>query len=169
MIYKKLLIRQQRRNGQSYEYVGSAIDTQAEFNVVCQEFPFKVLPESKDLPKRDWYDENGEDFFMPSDGPKFKAYDLEVQFLYVGTEANMQSDINNFIKFLYGQNVSGSPIMAVYDEYTKIGRQGIYVQSVDNELFTYDNVNEDVIARFKVKFRVTDPVTDVVLNLPNNG
>lgn len=160
MDYKKLLIQQQTYNGSTYSNVGSAVDTQASFHVVCQEFPFKHLPETKELPKRDWYDEHGEDVYMPTDGLKFKAYDLEVKFLYVGTQSNMQTELKGFIEFIYGQNSNGSPLLAIYDEYTKTGRRGIYVDSVDNELIAYDDVNPSVIGQFKVKFHVTDPNTD---------
>lgn len=165
MNYKKLLIQQQTVSGSTYTNVGTVVDTQVAFNVVCQEFPFMYLPEIKDLASRDWFDEDGEDVYMPTGGLKFKAYDLDVTFLYVGSQEDMAADLNSFIKFLYGRNQNGSPWLAVYDEYTQTGRRGIYVKEIDNELIAYDSVNVEVIGQFKVKFRVTDPITDVVLSL----
>lgn len=159
--YKKLLIKQQRFNGSSYVDVGGIVDTYEAFNVVCQEFPFKVLPETKELASRDWHDEDGEDVYIPPTGLRFKAYDLEVKFLYTGTEDSMQSDLNRFIRFIYGRNSNGSPMLAVYDEYTKTGRRGIYVMDIDNELLDYNDSDTDVLAVMKVKFRVTDPVTSL--------
>ncbi len=154
--YKRLLIKQ--------NYSGSqVIDTLEQFNVACQEFPYKNLPEIKDLPKRDWPDENGEDIYIPSSGLRFKAYDIDVKMLYVGTESNMSTQIKSFIDFLYGRNTGGNPSLTIYDEYTKTGRQGVIVTNVDNELFVYDDVNTEAIAQFKVKFRVTDPINNVVL------
>lgn len=163
MQYKKLLIQQQTYNGVNYINVGSVIDTQAQFNVVCQEFPFKYLPESKELAKRDWYDEHGEDVYVPTDGLKFKAYDMEVKFLYVGTQNAMSSDLDGFVSFIYGRNQGGAPMLAIYDEYTKTGRRGVYVTDVSNDLIVYDDVNTDVVGVFKVKFRVTDPITNITL------
>ena len=163
MNYKKLLIQQQNYSGGTYTSVGSVVDTQSSFRVVCQEFPFKHYPEAKDLPKRDWYDRHGEDVYIPTDGMKFKAYDLEAKFLYVGSQAQMSEDLRNFISFIYGRNDGGSPLLAIYDEYTKTGRRGVLVESVDNELIAYDDANAEVIGQFKVKFRVTDPVTDITL------
>lgn len=122
--YKRLLIQQQTVSEGNYTNVGKVIDTQEAFHVVCQSFPYKHLPETKELPKRDWYDEHGEDVYMPSDGQRFKAYDVDAKFLYVGTEANMKTELKNFIDFLYGRNENGSPRLAVYDEYTKTGRRG---------------------------------------------
>ena len=170
MTYKKFLIQQQTYNGSTYTNVGSVVDTYTAYKVVCQECPFKTLPETKELAKRDWYDEDGEDVYIPTDGLKFKAYDMEVKFLYVGKETTMAADLKGFIEFLYGKNSSGAPLLAIYDEYTKTGRRGVYVLSVDNELLAYDNANGtkvngqlilDVIGVFKVKFRVTDPVYSV--------
>lgn len=169
MTYKKFFIQQQTVSGSTYTNVGSAVDTNLAYHVVCQECPFKVMPETKDLAKRDWYDENGEDVYIPTDGLMFKAYDMDVKFLYVGTESNMASDLKGFINFLYGKNSGGSPLLAIYDEYTKTGRRGVYVAGIDNELLAYDDANgtmdngqivSDVVGVFKVKFRVTDPVFD---------
>ena len=64
--YKKFLIQQQTYNGSSYTSVGDNVDTYLKFNVVCQEMPFKYLPETKELPKRDWHDEDGEDVYVPA-------------------------------------------------------------------------------------------------------
>lgn len=161
MEYKKLIIQQMSYDGTYYTTVGNAIDTQEEFNVVCEDFPFDYLPDVKDLAKREWADENGEDVYVPQDGLKFKAYDVDVTFLYVGTQENMQTDISSFISFITGRNSGGSPILAIYDEFTLIGRRGVIVSKIDNTLFTYDDINEQVIARFKVKFRVTDPTTNI--------
>lgn len=163
--YKKFLIQQQTYDGSNYTNVGSVVDTYAAYKVVCQEFPFKTLPETKELAKRDWYDENGEDVFVPADGLKFKAYDVEAKFLYKGKESEMAEDLRSFVSFVCGRNNNGSPLLAIYDEYTKTGRRGVYVQEVSNDLFFYSDVNIDAIAEFKIKFRVTDPITDISLAL----
>jgi len=169
MTYKKFFIQQQTVSGTTYTDVGSAVDTYATYHVVCQECPFKLRPEPKEPAKIDWYDEDGEDVYIPSDGLRFKAYDMEVKFLYVGTESNMATELKGFIEFLYGKNSGGSPWLAIYDEYTKTGRRGVYVSGVDSELLAYDDANgtissgqlvSEVVGVFKVKFRVTDPVYD---------
>ena len=40
-------------------------DSLVHFGIVCTEFPFKPGGETKDLPKRDWPDEDGEDTYIP--------------------------------------------------------------------------------------------------------
>ena len=166
--YKKFLIQQQTYDGSTYTDVGSVIDTQEEYSVVCSECPFKILPTTKELAKRDWPDEDGEDVFMPADGLKFKAYDLEVKFLYVGSEENMSVDLNSFIGFIYGRNEDGSPLLAIYDEYTQQGRRGVYALEVNNEFLAYDDANDGVVGEFKVKFRVTDPVYNAELSVSSD-
>lgn len=153
------MMKQQSYNGSSYTDVSSAIDTYETYKIVCQEFPFKYLPESKDLAKRDWYDEDGEDVYVPTDGLKMKAYDLEVKFMYSGSKSDMHDKLRTFIDFLYGKNSGGAPFLAVYDEYTGIGLRGLYVSEVPNDLYDYSDIGDNGIAIFKVKFRVTDPVT----------
>lgn len=155
-------------NGSETVNDSEVIDTQVTYKVACQEFPFKHLPESKELAKRDWNDEDGDDVYIPTDGLKFKAYDMEVKFIYVGTEESMSNDIRGFINFLYGRNLNGFPLLKIYDEYTKAGRRGVYVLSVDDEMLAYDDVNDNVIGVFKVKFRVTEPTREVRLSESNN-
>lgn len=163
--YKKFLIQQQSYNGTSYTNVGSVVDTYATYGIVCQEFPFKYMPEPKEPAKRDWYDENGEDVYIPTDGLKLQAYDVEAKFLYAGKVNEMHTKIKGFITFLYGRNSGGSSMMAIYDEYTKIGKRGVYVAEASEDIYFYNEKAPKGIATFKVKFRVTDPVTDITLTI----
>ena len=170
--YKKFLIQQQTFVGDVFSDVGILVDTQALFRVVCQECPFLHMPNVKDLAKRDWHDENGDDVYFPTDGLKYEAYDMKVKFLYVGSQGYMRSDLRNFIDFIHGRfafnsegaRISGSPVLAIYDDYTKTGRRNVYVNDVDNDFYSYDNINSHVIGSFSVKFRVNDPVTNMTYN-----
>ena len=58
-------------------------DLLTDWGMVCTDFPFDLYPETKDLPKRDWADEDGEDTFIPDVLP-LKAYDLEAGICYKG-------------------------------------------------------------------------------------
>lgn len=162
--YKKFFIQQQTRDGSTYTNVGEVIDTYVRWGVVCQEIPFKVLPESKDLAKREWHDEDGDDVYVPAGGLKAKAYDLEAKFLYAGNVSEMAGKLKGFLTFLYGRNTGGASLLKIYDEYTQTGRRGVYVEGVDPDLYFHSDVNIDAIAQFKVKFRVTDPVYEVGYN-----
>lgn len=145
---------------------GSVVDLLSAFKIICQEFPFKKNPKPKDLPTRDWAGEDGLDVYIPDKLP-IKHYDVEVVFLYTGTEAAMRQDLQNFIDFLYGRIKGGSGDtvqsgrLAIYNEHTGIGRKDIVVSEVENEIFYLTDSDPDAVAKFKIKFTVYDPTTDV--------
>lgn len=145
---------------------GSVIDLLSAFKVICQEFPFKRNPKPKELPTRDWAGEDGLDVYIPDKLP-IKHYDMEVVFLYKGTEETMRTDLNNFIDFLYGRikgdsnDIVRSCRLAIYNEHTGIGRKDIVVSDVENEIFYLTDSDSDAVAKFKITFTVYDPTTDV--------
>lgn len=171
----KTYVMQLAFDGITYSH-GKVVELLDKFGVICENFPFKLYPEPKELPKRDWLGQHGVDVYVPSTIP-MKEYRLDVEFLYVGKDdykagvndtRKIREDINNFIKFLYGRigsGVSGDTVqsgrLAVYNEHTKIGRKDITVNKVDPKLFLCDNSDDEAIARFVVTFDINDPVTDV--------
>lgn len=188
----KTYIQQLTYDGQNYTR-GSVVDLLESFHIVSQEFPFKKNPKPKDLPTRDWAGDDGLDVYIPSTIP-MKEYEIEVTFLYVrNTSENgssvingetaeetrnrlMRRDIGDFIDFLYGRKGSGksgdsvkSGRLAIYDECSGIGRKDVVVSEVDNELFYVSDNDSDVVAKFKVKFTVYDPTTDVTPATGLNG
>lgn len=171
MEIKKTYIQQLSFDGKSYTK-GVVVDLLSTFNIACSEFPFKLLPETKDLPTRDWAGEDGRDVYIPKKIP-MKNYDIEVVFLYKGTEDKIHKDVADFVNFVYGRDknsVGGR--LAIYDEHTKIGRKDVRVLSVDNDVYSCDDSDPDAIATFKVKFSVEDPITNVVPQfgkLPSGG
>lgn len=171
---------------------GSVVDLLERFHIVSQEFPFKKNPKPKELPTRDWAGEDGLDVYIPEDLP-MKDYEVEVTFLYVrntsdngssgyGSETAeetrnrlMRKDIGDFIDFLYGKMKAAvsdtvkSGRLAVYDECSGIGRKDVVVAEVENELFYMSDNDSDGVAKFKVKFNVYDPTTDVTASRDQNG
>ena len=145
---------------------GSVVDLLKTFNIICQEFPFSKNPKPKDLPTRDWAGEDGLDVYVPETLP-MKHYDIDVFFLYVGTENAIRTDISNFIDFIYGRakadvnDTVQSARLAVYNEHVGMGRKDIVVSEVSNELFHCSESDPDAVAKIKVKFTVYDPTTEV--------
>lgn len=139
---------------------GAVIDTQTQWGIVCKEFPFLLYGESKELPKRDWMDEDGEDVFFPSK-LAMQAYDLDVEFAYKGVMDSANVKIRGFLDYLTGRDGAGSNL-SVYDTYTKVGRQGVYVKGVKQDVFVRNTSEGDVVV-FTVTFRVSDPMTEIVL------
>lgn len=156
----KTYIQQLSYNGLNYTK-GVAVDLLEKFNIGCEEFPFKDKPEAKELPKRDWPGEDGVEVYIPKQVP-MKAYEVEVTFIYKGTEETMQTDLKNFINFLYGRNEGATGArLAIYDEHVKIGRKDVRVLKVSNDFFYDEDWDDEKMAGFKVTFEVDDPVTEV--------
>lgn len=140
---------------------GDVVELLSAFNIICQEFPFVKNPAAKDLPTRDWAGEDGLDVYIPKKLP-VKHYDIEVTFLYKGTEESIRTDLTNFIDYLYGRNEGAvGSCLAIYNEHTGIGRKDVVVSNIDNEIFYLTDSDPDAVAKFKIKFTVYDPTTEV--------
>jgi hypothetical protein len=159
----------------------TTVNTFAQWGIVCCKPPFHAGGETKDLPKREWFDEHGEDTYLPS-RLFFKSYDEEFELAYKGSELATNpfdldlafTQINNFKLWLSGNDLveddegSGSSLK-IYSPYTTIGRQGMYLLSFSEEdpvvMTKYEDGNDyhENVVTFKVKFRVTDPMTNITL------
>ena len=109
----------------------------------------------------------------------FEAYDAEFEMAYKGEELAMNpfdldlafTRINAFKKWLSGNDTtSGSGAeLKIYSPFETIGRQGCYLLEISDEepcVLTKQskgNIYHENVATFKVKFRITDPMTDIVL------
>lgn len=165
MVIFKTYIQQLSYDGTTYTK-GSVVDLLKTYKIICQDFPFKKNPKPKDLPTRDWAGADGLDVYVPDDIP-MKSYEIDVTFLYVGTKADIRTDISNFIDFLYGRikadnsDTVKSGRLAIYNEYVGMGRKDVVVSDIDNELLYCYDTDPDAVAKFKVKFTVYDPTTAV--------
>ncbi len=154
------------------------INTESEFGMVVSEIPFRFTGDVKEPYGNDWKDEHGMDVYLPDEGLKMKAYDMDVTFIYKGprTEGNQQKtfaeDLRAFLNYLTGNDATTSggtttyygSRLTIYDTYNGVGRQDIYVKSVSPDVFVRQPVSNGTtqeIGRFTIKFTVCDPMTDV--------
>ena len=154
---------------------GNSVNTFTQWGIACCNVPFKAGGKTKDLAKREWYDEHGEDTYMPTK-LMFEGYDAEFEMACVikGGAWNLSEPFNridNFKKWLSGNDTTeGSGCeLKIYSPYSTIGRQGCYLLEISDEdphlqiaSEAGNNYKENVLT-FKVKFRVTDPYTDITL------
>lgn len=157
---------------------GSVVDSFTQWGIVCAKVPFKAGGKVKELSKRTWYDEQGDDVYIPSK-LMFEAYDVEFELAYMGKEMSANpfnlslafNKVNAFKKWLSGndtQNGSGAEL-SIYSPYSTIGRQGCFLLEISDEspeVHTRQekgNIYCENILTFKVKFRVTDPMTNITL------
>ena len=158
---------------------GSVVNSFTQWGIVCCKVPFKAGGKTKELAKADWYDQHGEDTYIPNK-LMFEAYDAEFELAYQGQELatnpfNLNKAftcINNFKKWLSGNDSAAGTgaTLKIYSPFSTIGRQNCYVAEISDEephvMLKEENgntYNENVVT-FKVKFRVTDPMTDIVLS-----
>ena len=165
MAIYKTYIQQLSYDGSNYTK-GSIVDLLTAYKIICQDFPFKKNPKPKDLPTRDWAGEDGLDVYVPDKIP-MKSYDIDVTFLYVGTEQSIRTDISNFLDFICGRikadnsDTVKSGRLAIYNEYVGMGRKDVVVNEIDNEIYYVTDCDPDAVAKIKVKFTVYDPTTEV--------
>lgn len=133
-------------------------DLLTDWEMVCTGFPFDLYPETKDLPKRDWADEDGEDTFIPDVLP-LKAYDMEVGICYKGAMATAYDKITSFLNYLIGEDGSGATLK-IYNPHTGIGRQRIYFLGASD--YDFHSESSGDVVTFELKFRVTDPKKGII-------
>lgn len=138
------------------------IDTIQSFGMYCMENPFKTCSEVKEPTKRSWYDEHGDDEYIPKDGLRMAAYENKVKFGFHGKAYGANEKLKSFLEYLRG----GS--MKMYCEYNGIGRRMVRLKEVDPSLYR-DVKSDDDILIANITFKFNDPVTDVVLVKDGKG
>ena len=138
------------------ETEGSAVkDTAEDFGMYEMESKFYGTATVKDVAKRDWHDEDGDDEFVPS-VQRYKAIDAEVKFGFKGDKYSANAAIKKFMEYLNGGT------MKVYDEYNHIGRQNVRFQGISDDAELVRDKDGDILI-IKVKLKINDPVTDIIL------
>lgn len=134
-------------------------ETIADFDIYCADMPFKLFVEAKAPSKRDWFDEHGDDEYIPNGGLKLKAYTMDVRFCCKGDKYSSNAKIKKFINYLSGLDGSGAE-MKMYCTWTKIGRKGIRFDKLNDKAELLRDEDGDTLV-FTITFKVNDPITDI--------
>lgn len=129
----------------------------AAWGIYCKDIPFKIFDKVKEPAKRTWYDEHGDDEYIPSTGLYLEAYTMKVEFGCKKTKTitDVRKKVGEFLEYL-----RSSGHMKMYSSYTRIGRQNVRLESVsDNAKWKTDDEGEFLI--FEVTLNVADPKTDI--------
>ena len=164
-------------NGHEYPVMESV----SSWGVYCCDIPFILVVDMKEPAKRDWYDEDGTDEYIPADGLKADSYTMKVKF---GCKPRVTGSGQNAVTHGVRENVGAfltylreAGNMKMYSSWTGIGRQNVRLKSVDDNatwevdasgggrasLSDREGEKVDAMLVFEVEFKVNDPVTDVVL------
>ncbi len=126
-----------------------------DWGIAIKKFQLDYYPEMKDIPKNDWYDQDGDEEFIP-DVPYYKAYESDIEFVYQGATDTGIGNITNFLDY-----ISRNGYNYIYDSYSKVGRQNVrYVKMSDAKMYRSGG-NEYII--FKVTLKFNDPKTIITL------
>ncbi len=158
MNYLPLLIAVSKTSGaysDSLEY-NEPFDTHAKYGLWIKHSPFTIRPKAKNIISQTWKDEDGDDVFIP-DTIYHEPYSVNLEFIYLRTDNNANENIRGFIKEIEGK------WLKIYDSYSQIGRQAVFMEECDEDP-TFKRRTWDYLY-FKVKFKVNDPDTDIVLSL----
>jgi len=134
-------------------------ETIADFDIYCADMPFKLFVEAKAPSKRDWFDEHGDDEYIPNGGLKLKAYTMDVRFCCKGDKYSSNGKIKKLINYLTGLDGSGAE-MKMYCTWTKIGRKGIRFDKLNDKAELLRDEDGDTLV-FTITFKVNDPITDI--------
>ncbi|MBF1479164.1 hypothetical protein [Prevotella pallens] len=134
-------------------------ETIADFDIYCADMPFRLFAEAKDLSKRDWFEEHGDDEYIPEDCLKLKSYTMDVKFCCKGDKFSSNEKFKKFLNYLVGLDGSGTE-MKMYCTWTKIGRTGIRFDKLNDKAELIRDEDGDTLV-FTITFKVNDPITDV--------
>lgn len=123
------------------------------YEMECKFYGGKAV---KDVPKRDWYDEDGDDEFVPEE-LKYKAFEMDIKFGYKGDMFTANDKLDALQDYLDGGT------MKIYDSYNHIGRQNVrFVEIPDDAELVRDKDDGDILV-VTVKLKVNDPRTAIKL------
>lgn len=146
---------------------GEFVNIYQEFGILCSENPLKLMDAMKDYATHDWMGEDGTDVYVPAI-PRLKSYDIQFSFLYEGLndrvddKRGFDENMRLFLEFLH------SGRLCFYEEYTRFGRKDVVLSSFSDDGVIRETEPGRCIAKFKLTFKVHDPVTEVFLNQSQN-
>lgn len=125
------------------------------------EISFPAVIEVKDYAAKECPGEDGERVFFP-DRAYYKPYDLDIEFKYVWKSNSAKSIFLAFCDIITGKDGKGTEL-SIYSPWYRIGRQKVYVKAIKTHNYRSDD--KESFFRFTVTFRITDPITDIVLSV----
>lgn len=128
------------------------------FGIKIKHSPYSPMPKIKNVVVQSWKDENGDDVWLPrKTGSQTGTYepaithesvDFHPKFVIFGSTEKVNSNdaIRRFIQAIQGR------WLKVWDEYTQMGYEGVYLEDVDDDP-KFKRRNYDYV-EFELKFKV---------------
>ena len=132
-----------------------------EWGLIAKTNPYPLLPNPKDPYKNDLHDENGDDEWVEK--MYYQPIEFEVSFYVKAYETGSESAeivLRKQIDEFFSAIRAGK--FKIYDSYNGIGRQKVRYAGYSEEDFT--KRGNWARAIFKIKFKVNDPITRMVMS-----
>jgi len=123
-------------------------DLDVTYGILLKSIPFKPFPELKDLPVRDWPDEQGDDEYIPAN-PVFKAYETSVELIYTGLTNTARQMIYSMLQYIQGAEFN------IFDTFKRTGIRCRYVGYEDSAYYNKERQSVE----FSVKVKVNNPLS----------
>lgn len=130
---------------------GSSKDLYKDFNIKTTSAPLFVPSNIKNLPSRNWADENGEDTYFPSES-YFEAYETSISVIYKGVKGTFSTSFNNLIDYF----TKGGTELTIQSPYSNTSCNSAYFKGFSSIKLESSDDNGDV-AEFDINFRITVP------------
>lgn len=131
-----------------------AKDTLDDFEVYLKDIPFDYIEELKEVPSNSWYDEMGDDEYLPPGGVMSKGYEIDVEWAYKGAKDSANAVLARFINYLrMGSDQTKSPFFTLYDNFTKITRHKVRLVKLHNDAELVRQDEQDILI-FKTTLKV---------------
>lgn len=143
---------------------GEVKDTLEEWGIALIEMP-KIIPLKKKIFSQSWFDEDGDDDYIPST-LKYEAAECEFTFSCKNIASTLWAKFNAFVDYLNGGTFT------FYNEYEKIGRDSCWLKEVKDDaryskqkvVRNGQEVTEEIL-QFKMVFKINAPKDNVTLTL----
>lgn len=141
----------------------TTIHSLGEWGIVVNELPLKRFSEAKNIPSNDWYDENGEEEYLP-EKLFLKAYEIDVKMsMSSNSMATLNTNLSNFFDYLISNGE-----FSLYNPNTGIGRTKVRYAGYSDTAEYHCGHSKDGsqhLIQFTIKMKVNDPTTNTVLNV----
>lgn len=135
----------------------------ADFGFYGMEIPFTIATEAKEPSRNDWMDEDGDDEYLPSDGLKLQAFEIELKLAYKGEKATANTKIEALLDYLTGRDGTGASFK-IYSTYTRKGYNAVRFASLGDDAELVRSDDGDILV-ITVRLKVNDPRAKVVLGV----
>lgn len=149
----------------SMEYDPDIIALNRDYGIKIQHAPFSLMPKIKNVVVQTWKDEDGDDVFLPrvqgdTPGtwkPAITHEAVDYKPIFVLHEKNNDIAIANIRLREFIRRIEGR-WLKVWDEYTQIGYEGVYLYDVDDDPDFKRREHDTVV--FELFFKVNGAAID---------